>query len=46
MALEIFWSKKADKTFDIIIEYFEDEWGTRAASLFVKKVYDFSRYII
>jgi plasmid stabilization system protein ParE len=41
MALAIFWSKKADKRFEAVIEYIEKEWGTRTASLFVKKVYDF-----
>jgi plasmid stabilization system protein ParE len=41
MALEIFWSKRADKRFDKIIEYLEDEWGEHTTSLFVKKVYDF-----
>lgn len=40
MALEIFWSKKADKRFDRIIEYLESEWGEKSASLFAKKVYD------
>jgi plasmid stabilization system protein ParE len=41
MALEILWSKRADKRFDNIIEYLEDEWGEHTTSLFVKKVYDF-----
>ncbi len=41
MALKIFWSKQAAQRFDKIIEYLEDEWGTRSTSLFVKKVYDF-----
>lgn len=41
MALEIFWSKKADQKFDSIIDYLEKEWGEHTTSLFVKKVYDF-----
>jgi plasmid stabilization system protein ParE len=41
MALEVFWSKRADKKFDKIIGYIEEEWGKHRDSLFVKKVYDF-----
>ncbi len=41
MALAVFWSKRADKKFDKIIGYIEEEWGKHTASLFVKKVYDF-----
>ena len=41
MAINIYWSKKADKRFGSIIEYLEDEWGHHTTSLFVKKVYDF-----
>jgi len=41
MALEIFWSKRADNKFDKILDYLNSEWGERVASAFVKKVYDF-----
>jgi plasmid stabilization system protein ParE len=41
MALEIYWSKRAAKRFDSILDYLEDEWGRNSVSLFVKKVYDF-----
>jgi len=41
MALEIYWSKRAAKRFDSILDYLEDEWGGFPVSLFVKKVYDF-----
>jgi plasmid stabilization system protein ParE len=41
MALDIFWSKSADKRFDSIIQYIEDRWGFHVASLFVKKTYEF-----
>jgi plasmid stabilization system protein ParE len=41
MALEIVWSKRADKKFDKILEYLSDEWGNRVTKSFVKKVYDF-----
>ena len=41
MALEIVWSKRADKKFDLILEYLSEEWGTKVTKAFVKKVYDF-----
>ena len=41
MALELFWSKRADRKFDKIIEYLEIEWGEKVSRAFVKKVYDF-----
>jgi plasmid stabilization system protein ParE len=41
MALEIFWSKRADNKFDKILDYLNAEWGERVTSAFVKKVYDF-----
>jgi plasmid stabilization system protein ParE len=41
MALEIYWSKRADAKFDTITEYLTVEWGERLTSSFVKKVYDF-----
>ena len=41
MALEIYWSKRADKKFDNILEYLQEEWGEKVTGAFVKKVYDF-----
>ena len=41
MALEIKWSRRADKKFDKIIAYLLDEWGDAVAKAFVQKVYDF-----
>ncbi|MBN2611684.1 MAG: type II toxin-antitoxin system RelE/ParE family toxin [Bacteroidales bacterium] len=41
MALEIFWSKRADSKFDRILDYLNSEWGERVTIAFVKKVYDF-----
>ena len=41
MALELVWSKRADKKFDKIIDYLLKEWGEKTTSAFVKKVYDF-----
>jgi plasmid stabilization system protein ParE len=41
MALEIVWSKRADKKFDKILKYLGEEWGNRVTKSFIKKVYDF-----
>jgi len=41
MALTIYWSKRADRKFDEIIEYLEIEWGEAVVSALIKKVYDF-----
>jgi plasmid stabilization system protein ParE len=41
MALEIVWTKTADKKFDKILDYLSEEWGEKITTAFVKKVYDF-----
>lgn len=41
MALEIKWSKRADKKFDKILNYLAENWGDRITRSFVKKVYEF-----
>ena len=41
MALEIEWSKRADKSFDRIIDFLQAEWGDQVVKAFVKKTYDF-----
>ena len=41
MALEIKWSKQADRTFDKIIEYLRKHWGDHVVMAFVRKTYDF-----
>ncbi len=41
MALEILWSKRAERNFDNILEFLLDQWGEKVVSAFVKKVYDF-----
>jgi plasmid stabilization system protein ParE len=41
MALDIHWSKRADKKFDKILEYLLEEWGEKITRSFVRKVYDF-----
>ena len=40
MALEVQWSKRADRKFDKIIEYLLIEWSEQVTSAFVRKVYD------
>ena len=46
MALTISWSKRADKKFDNILEYLQQEWGETVTSAFVKKVYDFLDIVV
>ena len=41
MALKVFWSKRADRKFDKILEYLMLEWGEHVTNAFVKKGYDF-----
>jgi plasmid stabilization system protein ParE len=41
MALEIFWTKGADRKFDKIIEYLSLQWNEQVTSTFIKKVYSF-----
>ena len=41
MALKIKWSKRADNSFDRIIEYLNAEWGQQVTQAFVIKTYDF-----
>jgi len=46
MALEIYWTRRADEKFDRILEYLSAEWGEKVTSAFVKKVYDFLDVLI
>ena len=41
MALNIFWTKRAEKSFEQILDYLEKEWGEKVTKAFVKKVYGF-----
>lgn len=41
MALTIKWSRKAEKKFDSILDYLNDEFGEITTAKFVKKVFDF-----
>jgi plasmid stabilization system protein ParE len=40
MALEILWTKQADRKFDKIIDYLFHKWNQKVTESFVKKVYD------
>ena len=41
MALEIYWTKRAARKFDKIIEYIDIDWGENVAKAFARRVYDF-----
>lgn len=41
MALDVKWTKRADKKFDKIIEYLISEWNENVAKNFILKVYNF-----
>lgn len=41
MALNVVWTKRAEKSFENIINYLLQEWGEKVVSSFVKKVFDF-----
>jgi plasmid stabilization system protein ParE len=40
MALEIHWTRQADRKFSKIIDYLLNEWNSGVTESFVKKVYD------
>jgi plasmid stabilization system protein ParE len=40
MALEILWTRLADRKFDKIINYLLNKWNQRVTESFVKNVYD------
>lgn len=39
MALEIYWTKKADKSFSGIVDYLESKWGEKSVIIFIRKTY-------
>ena len=41
MALEVFWTKQADRKFDKITAYLSLQWNEQVTGTFVKKVYSF-----
>jgi plasmid stabilization system protein ParE len=46
MALKIEWSKRADNSFDRIIDFLQAEWGDQVVKAFVKKTYDFLEILV
>ena len=46
MALKIFWTNRASKNFDIVLEYLEGEWGDQVTKKFIKDVYDFLELLV
>ncbi len=41
MALEIYWSKRAEKQLDEILLYLQNEWGETTTRNFAQKTYNF-----
>ena len=41
MALKIYWTKRAEKKFDQILDYLLEEWGESVTKAFTRKVYEF-----
>ena len=39
MALDVYWSRRADAKFDKLLHYLLENWGERATKEFVQKVY-------
>ena len=40
MALEIYWTRQANKKFDKILEYLSEKWNDQVTESFVRKVYE------
>ncbi len=45
MAVEIRWSKKAERKFESTIEYLRINWGEQVAIFFIKKTFKFLRFV-
>ena len=43
---KIFWTNRASRNFDIILEYLEVEWGDQVTNRFIKDVYDFLELLV
>ena len=41
MALKIYWTKRAEKSFNNILNYIHKEWGENIAKSFARRVFDF-----
>ena len=46
MALKIYWSKRAVKKFDQILDYLLEEWGESVTKAFTRKVYEFLEILV
>ncbi len=42
MEIKVFWSEKAEKQLESIIQYLESNWGTKSASKFANSVFEFT----
>jgi plasmid stabilization system protein ParE len=45
MALKVFWTKRAEKSFDKIIDYLIDNWSEKEVKNFVRKTFTMVNYI-
>lgn len=45
MALKIFWTKRAEKTFDKVVAYLEKEWTENEVQNFIRKTNLITEYI-
>jgi plasmid stabilization system protein ParE len=45
MALKVFWTKRAEKSFDKIIDYLREEWSEKEVKNFVRKTFTIVNYI-
>ena len=41
MEVKVYWSSKAEKQFESIVEYLETNWGINSASKFVNSIFEF-----
>lgn len=45
MALKVFWTKRAEKSFQKVIEYLQENWSEKEIRNFVKKTFTIINYI-
>ena len=41
MEVKVYWSSKAEKQFQSIVEYLETTWGINSASKFINSIFEF-----
>jgi plasmid stabilization system protein ParE len=46
MALKIYWTTRATRNFDVILEYLEVEWGDQVTKRFIRDVYDLLELLV